>query len=375
MRILLVDRDLGDLTRVHSALRELGHDVVTAKTEREASQRLSAGLPEVVLVDGKLPPADTLSFVKEVRSRSADHYVYVYLLNRALPEAHLEAAYLAGCDGEIPKPTTLAQLRSRLLVAERLLPRLGVGASKSAEAAAPDASAPAQEASGARSLAEAPADSPLAAVTSSNVWRSTPHEFQNVAGTFLMLPVSASHTDADLSGLRVTAGIVLSNPELQLEMRVALGVDAASAEALTVHLFGEDSAELEGDMLGELANMFMGGLKDGFSRESLAFTGGLPENFEPGAFLDYTKNCQIVEGFVLVAEGARIAIRVGVSSKKNQSVGAAGLREGMVLAKDVFNARGMLLVTAGTRLSSTMADRLRQALPAKQTVEVAPGVG
>ena len=121
MRVLVVDRDLGDTARTSAALRELGHEVVSAKTELEANRRIAAKVPDVVLVDAQLPPADAIRFIRELRSRVLPHYVYVFLMTQGLAETHLRAAYEAGCDGELHKPLSAGQLAARLVAPHRIL--------------------------------------------------------------------------------------------------------------------------------------------------------------------------------------------------------------------------------------------------------------
>ncbi len=76
------------------------------------------------------------------------------------------------------------------------------------------------------------------------------------------------------------------------------------------------------------------------------------------------------DAFAVTVEGSRLAIHLGLRSKANSVVAVGTLGEGMVLAKDVFNPRGMLLLTAGTRLSQTMVDKLQSMLSPKHTIEV-----
>ena len=366
MRVLVVDRDLGDTARTSAALRELGHEVVSAKTELEANRRIAAKVPDVVLVDAQLPPADAIRFIHELRSRVLPHYVYVFLMTQGLAETHLRAAYEAGCDGELHKPLSAGQLAARLVAPHRileleaeLLRRAGVDL-------------PAESTRVPSSAGDEPA-TPLDAVAASDAWQSMQKELKGVVDTFLMLDVAVDAPAPDTADVAIASGILLSNAEHQLEVRLAVAMDAHSAQSLTAHVFGEDSAELEGDMLSELANMGMGALKESFSQGAFAFTGGLPEPLPPDHLYHYSATCQRQESFVLSAQGASIVVRIGLCSKQNVKVTADTLREGMVLAKDVFNARGMLLLGAGTRISSTMAERLKHALVPKHPIEVAPG--
>ena len=87
----------------------------------------------------------------------------------------------------------------------------------------------------------------------------------------------------------------------------------------------------------------------------------------------YCGACERQELFALIVQGKTLLVRVGIRSRRNVLLVPGRLKEGMVLAKDLFNARGILLTRAGTRLSSTMVERLQSTLPNKQPIEVSPG--
>jgi hypothetical protein len=70
--------------------------------------------------------------------------------------------------------------------------------------------------------------------------------------------------------------------------------------------------------------------------------------------------------------GTNIVVVGAVHSKANQRVPASNLSEGMVIVHDVRNAGGMLLVPAGSRLTSSTAAKLAKVLGPKFFLEVAP---
>jgi CheY-like chemotaxis protein len=358
VRILAVAREPAELTRVTTLLKELGHDVRSAKSDAEAREALNTAQPQIVVVGLELPAPVALELIRHIRRQSTQHWPYVMALSRPGHEDHLDAAYVAGCDGDLRAPLSSVHVKSRLASAERICGRLDPRAS-SAPAGAPVPATPA---------------TPFDPVIRSTAWQSMASELKNMASTFLGIDAARAAIESAPKALTLARGILLSNVEHQLELRVGLATDAAGANALTVHMFGEANPELEGDMLGELANMAMGTLKTALARDELPFTGGLPEIVSPAQYYEFGATSQHQEAFVLVAQGARVIVRVGLTCRKNALIPVMSLREGMVLGKDVFNARGMLLVGAGTRLSSTAAERLRQALPEKQSVEVASGI-
>jgi CheY-like chemotaxis protein len=360
MKVLCVIKDRAELMRVIAAVRDGGYEVISTTSEREARERLATTSPQLILVDAALPFPDLLNLVRHIRSIRARPYAYILLLVTSISEDELQVAYETGCDGDLRKPSSPALLRARLAAAARTL---GLEAVRRAPVPAKPAPNPPSDDGAARS--------PLDAVSRSSTWQQMGDEIAAVAGTFLTLPVSCASADSGASSIDLASGIVLANVEQELEVRVALSTDHTSGGALAARLFGEGAPDLQADMLNELANMAMGALKAAFGRDALPFTGSLPAAIAPEALAEFGAACQRQQTFALVAEGARISVRVGIISRKNVVVAVAALREGMVIAKDVFNDEGVLLLTAGTRLSSSTADRLRAMLESRRSVEVA----
>lgn len=351
MKILCAMKDRSELLQMQKWLSEQSHAVAIAQTVKEARDRLNEATPRCLLLDSELPFTESMALVKAIRCMASEHYLYVVWLHAS--ENSVAPAYLNGCDADHPKKGAAALLKARLLTAER------ISALKSGEPWF------AADANGTHAA--------IQAVSSSAAWQAFPHELASAAGTFLTRPLSLTRAPADAS-LEMVAGIVLANVEKQVEVRVLISTDKASAGVLTAQVFGEDSADLQVDMFGELANLSMGVLKTSFSKSGLQFTGGLPESISPEKYEEFARGCQVNEAFTLASEnGARLRVQVGVASKRNEMVAISALQEGMILANDVRNERGMLLVKSGTRLSSTAVGQLRSLLNMKQTVEVAAG--
>jgi hypothetical protein len=74
--------------------------------------------------------------------------------------------------------------------------------------------------------------------------------------------------------------------------------------------------------------------------------------------------------FSLVMGDAQLVVHVGLRSRANILVTPGVLIEGMVTAKAVHNARGVLMAAGGTRLSSHMIGQLRTLLAPTQKIEV-----
>ena len=121
------------------------------------------------------------------------------------------------------------------------------------------------------------------------------------------------------------------------------------------------------DALRELANTAGGALKRAALTESVALTTGLPVDDNaarfPGKHICWSLTLQDGGCFAVVGE---------ILARGNERISAAKLAEGMVIAHDVRNESGILLVPAGARLTSTSALRLAAMLGPRFFLEVAP---
>jgi CheY-like chemotaxis protein len=361
MKIVLLSREPSESERLATILRGAGHQLTVANDGGAVSASLKGDPAQVALLSVHGADDAIIALVRDLRSRPAARAPYLALLASGTPEEFLIRAYEAGIDADIPLPIGPALLVARLRATERLV--LGGSAAPRPDA---HAKAPARV---------VPVVAPAAAATpsdathrpaSSAAWREAPDSLSRNASTFLTLPVTVGEIPVGIS-LDHASVILLSSVQDQLEVRIAVGAETASARQLAIHMFGPDSDDLATDMLGELTNIFMGALKNSFHAESLPFTGGLPAMIEPARLSEPFKHQQ---SFLLGIDQARLVVHLGLRSKANVHLAAAALREGMVLAKDVFNARGLMLLAGGTRLSLNMIERLHNALAPKVLVEV-----
>jgi hypothetical protein len=81
----------------------------------------------------------------------------------------------------------------------------------------------------------------------------------------------------------------------------------------------------------------------------------------------------LIRTWTVPVSGGRhcLAIVGEIRSLANARVPASKLREGMVLTHDLRNESGALVVTAGSRLTSSTAERVAKLLGDRFSVEVA----
>ena len=364
MRILVAGDDEAERRRIATALQEAGHRVHLGANERAVLEVHRQDPVQLVLLTLEVLSPETVELLRAINGLGSVTPHVLSVAGRA-PEPLLTAAYRIGLDGEVPKSSSVEYLLARTDSIER---RVDPNAYKKRTANA------AQKINGVpRVPAAVVSDSgraPFELVATSATWRAAREKLKAAASAFLTLAATTTELPASDCAFDFGCTILLMNVEHELELRVALGVDGASARDLAIHLFGAEGEDLAGDMLGELGNILMGAMKSSFSAESLAFTGGLPETAAPDVILRPTTTYKLQDAFAIALQDARVVVHLGLRSKGNLLIVPAALREGMVLSKDVLNARGTLLVNGGTRLSLNMIDKLRGMLPAKHAVEV-----
>lgn len=122
MKILAVEDDAVARAILRQALRKLGHDVVEAHDGEAAWTLLETEPVRVVVSDWMMPNKDGLELCQRIRSRTGSEYIYFILLtSRDATAENQTAAADAGVDDFLTKPLDIAELWTRLRVAERIL--------------------------------------------------------------------------------------------------------------------------------------------------------------------------------------------------------------------------------------------------------------
>jgi hypothetical protein len=113
----------------------------------------------------------------------------------------------------------------------------------------------------------------------------------------------------------------------------------------------------------ELTNSGMGAVKSAFLNDGFKFAGSTPKakifadmptllhGAEARRVLTYRSESSFVHTVIAVRPTPRVLVKANM------------LREGMVVAVDVINEAGVLMVPGGTRLTETAAERIRRLMP------------
>jgi phosphoserine phosphatase RsbU/P len=122
VKILAVEDDAVARAVLRRALHRLGHESVEAADGEAAWELLQTEPVRVIVSDWMMPRADGLDLCRRVRARAGADYIYFILLtSRDATEENQRAATDAGVDDFLTKPLDLAELWTRLRVAERIL--------------------------------------------------------------------------------------------------------------------------------------------------------------------------------------------------------------------------------------------------------------
>ncbi len=162
--------------------------------------------------------------------------------------------------------------------------------------------------------------------------------------------------------------IAMSLVEKSVDIRASFVVDAEAEKWLLAKLLpgAATTTEVVEDALREVANAAGAAMKRTLKADA-NLTAGLPVNEPPLARTSQEAyECWRIDG----VEGFACVL-VQSARKARALVKASQLVEGMIVATDLRNESGALLVAAGTRLTSTTVERVRSILGAAFTVEVA----
>jgi len=330
MRVLVVSENKPE--------RELLCRLLSPTHEVEAAEGVTSALAtleghELDVIAFSSPRSGGEESIRRLRSCDRDRHPYLVLLTDKQPIKEIAELFAAGADDFVRRP----------LVPEEVLLRIEAPQRIGKWAKFHDADKPKFD------LRKARAYGGIGQIVAEDLSGLLGEPLEACEGRPSKLP--------SLRGASVSLGLASEQTELVLNVAVSDG----SLQSLGEQLLGEgnaDQAALD-DMLRELVNTAGGAVKRACLDESIALTTGLPQNriVDPRSRKEtqvwVTTNPQ---------QGVKIFVWGEVLTLETRHVRAAELVEGMILAKDVHQNSGVLLASAGTRLTATTAARLANAL-------------
>ncbi|MBS2012985.1 MAG: response regulator [Deltaproteobacteria bacterium] len=339
-------------------------DVIHAKDVESAMHAIDDKIPCVILADFNLGGPTGIDLIKKVRSRPAPSpYVYCIMLTGKGNQAKMRDAFEAGADDFILKPFQPEELVARVHAAIRIvhLERSLFARAQELEAAL-------------RKIDNLAAGEAIARARARDAWRpSTAAEtlvetvswdrlsavLQTMLAQFVGIDFSVS-TITDSSPAAVVGEVFLSDAAHQLELGIAVVLSGVGMKKLTMQMFGEETDFESGcALILETANVLMGGVKTVLGEHNYEFTAGLPRQPDLAEARTAYDAHPVRQRFTFrTADDLEVNVWMRASERRNSRVKGKDLREGMVIAEDVHDDRGMLLVRGGVRLTQTTAERL-----------------
>jgi DNA-binding response OmpR family regulator len=111
MRVLMVDGDQDLLEVAAYALRREGHEVIPVTDGQQALDRLRTVLPDMVLLELKLPRLDGYEVCRRIRLGSE---VPIIIVSSSNDEHDILRALKLGADGYVTKPFSLKEVAARM---------------------------------------------------------------------------------------------------------------------------------------------------------------------------------------------------------------------------------------------------------------------
>lgn len=121
VKVLLVDDDALQLTRLAKRLKAEGYAVLTARDGQEGLKQVVNEKPPIIITDWRMAPMDGMEFCKALRSTTFGRQIYVIMLTSAEDEETLVQAFAAGADDFVVKPVNDRVLAARVRGGQRLL--------------------------------------------------------------------------------------------------------------------------------------------------------------------------------------------------------------------------------------------------------------
>jgi CheY-like chemotaxis protein len=108
--LLVVDDDAASCFLARTALERIGYRVATAASGQEASQVVAERAPSLILMDIQLPDVNGLDLTAQLKANPLTAAIPIVVLTAHSMPLFERAAYAAGCDGYLMKPSSPADL-------------------------------------------------------------------------------------------------------------------------------------------------------------------------------------------------------------------------------------------------------------------------
>ncbi len=121
MKILLVDDDKVTLSLLEKSLRSQGHLIVSVSDGSQAWETVRKEHFDIVISDWLMPEIDGIELCKRIRGAGLDHYIYLILISSQDTRADIVNGLKAGVDDYLTKPINIEELKARVEIGQRIV--------------------------------------------------------------------------------------------------------------------------------------------------------------------------------------------------------------------------------------------------------------
>lgn len=114
MKVLVVDDHPPDVKLMGLVLRADGHSVEALQSAEGAAEAIKAALPDVVLLDMRLPGMDGPSLIRYLRAADETRHIPLIAVTAFPHQYQRDQVLEAGCDAYIVKPINTREFSNRL---------------------------------------------------------------------------------------------------------------------------------------------------------------------------------------------------------------------------------------------------------------------
>lgn len=352
LRVHIVDDSRNDALLAQRCLTAAGYDVKVDNDPEAGLAKIVRDQPDVVVVDWMMPKLSGLELAERIRMEEEriGHTFIVMLTSRVSP-SDVSRAFAAGVDDYLRKPFVREELLARVSGVQRLkyIVRQAIQRAQ-------------------RSWTHNP-------ILALSAWKNIDSIVASELADMTTLPLIHLRNGPGPRPPLLYAEVIFSLAQEKAEVPLIIGADAQSLSAISSAMLGEPESNEDTlhEIVLEMSNVLGGAFKRKAVDEGLVFTTGLPRRVGPGDIANLLDDCEGPRHWCVSSENDDIVVEVwtGARRRENRVVCVADLVEGMVLAADVLNPAGVLLLPAGVRLTETTAGRARALLNPAFVVEVA----
>jgi DNA-binding NtrC family response regulator len=113
MKILVIDDDPEVLQTLATFFQSEGHEVITAENGNQGKAAAFANLPDLAFIDMKLPDADGIELLKEIKDK--DKYLTAVIMTAYKDAEKVVTAFRNGAFDCLLKPFNFDYLRNNII--------------------------------------------------------------------------------------------------------------------------------------------------------------------------------------------------------------------------------------------------------------------